>query len=168
MLSKLKSGRVARTRSELKIGEVAKASGVGIETLRFYERSGLLGRPGRTESGYRVYHPEVLTRLDFIRRAQMLGFSLHEIRKIIADKQAGHSPCQEVRELVRQRLGELDEKLKEMRRYRKELGNALARWEETGELDGHVCGLIEATEVAHLKPIQGELRSAAKRKKARK
>ena len=154
--------------TRLKIGEVAKASGVGIETLRFYERSGLLGRPGRTESGYRVYDPDVLTRLDFIKRAQVLGFSLHEIKKIIADKQAGRSPCREVREIVRHRLDELDEKMKEIRRYRKELGTALARWEETGELDGHVCGLIEATDVGNANPMQRTLGRSARRKTASK
>ncbi len=65
----------------LKIGEVAKLSGIGIEALRFYERSGLLGRPGRTQSGYRVYEAAVLQRLDFINRAQVLGFSLDEIKR---------------------------------------------------------------------------------------
>jgi MerR family transcriptional regulator, copper efflux regulator len=150
----------------LKIGEVAKASGVGIEALRFYERSGLLGRPSRTQSGYRLYDAEILTRLDFIKRAQVLGFSLQEIKQIITDKLAGRSPCREVREIVRQRLDELDDKMKEMRRYRRELGAALARWEETGELDGHVCGLIEGTEVEHTNPMQHQLGSSAKRKKA--
>lgn len=136
----------------LKIGEVASRSGIGIEALRFYERSGLLGRPGRTQSGYRVYDEAVLLRLDFIKRAQVLGFSLDEIKRIIADKQAGRSPCLEVREIVRHRLEELDERMKEMRRYRRELGAALAQWEETGELDGHVCGLIEGTEIEHSNP----------------
>ena len=146
----------------LKIGEVAKASGVGVEALRFYERNGLLGRPGRTASGYRVYNANVLTRLDFIKRAQLLGFSLQEIKKIIADKEAGRSPCREVREIVRHRLEDLDERLREMRRYRKELGAALASWEETGELDGHVCGLIEDTNVAHSNPMQRRLKKKAR------
>jgi len=100
----------------LKIGEVAKRSGVGIEALRFYERSGLLGPPARTQSGYRMYEPEVLERLDFIKRAQVLGFSLDEIRQIITEKEGGQSPCEAVRDIVRQRLGELDEHMKEMRR----------------------------------------------------
>lgn len=156
------------SRRLLKIGEVAKASGIGIEALRFYERNGLLGQPGRTQSGYRVYDAEVLTRLDFIKRAQVLGFSLHEIKKIIDDKRAGRSPCREVREIVRHRLEELDEKLKEMRRYRNELGAALAKWEETGELDGHVCGLIEETNVKRPNPMQRPLTSSARRKKARR
>lgn len=136
----------------LKIGEVAQLSGVGIEALRFYERSGLLGQPHRTQSGYRMYDTSVLDRLDFIKRAQVLGFSLDEIKRIIADKQAGRSPCREVREIVRRRLKELDERMKEMRRYRRELGTALTQWEETGELDGHVCGLIEGALIEHPYP----------------
>ncbi len=139
-------------RTSLKIGEVAKITGIGIEALRFYERSGVLGRPGRTQSGYRVYDDAVLQRLDFIKRAQVLGFSLDEIKRIIADKQAGRSPCREVREIVRHRLKELDERMKEMKRHRSELGTALAQWEETGELDGRVCGLIEGTLVEHPNP----------------
>ncbi len=150
-------------RATLKIGEVSKRSGIGIEALRFYERSGLLGRPARTQSGYRVYDEGVLERLDFIKRAQVLGFSLDEIKRIIADKQAGRSPCAEVREIVRERLQELDERMKEMRRYRKELGAALAEWDETGALDGHVCGLIEGTDIEHAIPAP---RGVSKRKDA--
>jgi DNA-binding transcriptional MerR regulator len=144
----------ADSTAPLKIGEVARLSGIGIEALRFYERSGLLGRPGRTASGYRVYDRAVLQRLDFIKRAQVLGFSLDEMKQIIADKQAGKSPCREVREIVRHRLAELDEKMKEMRRYRNDLGAALMKWEETGELDGHVCGLIEGTQIEHGNPAR--------------
>jgi MerR family transcriptional regulator, copper efflux regulator len=147
----------------LKIGEVANRSGIGIEALRFYERSGLLGRPGRTESGYRVYDAGVLQRLDFIKRSQVLGFSLDEIKRIIADKEAGKSPCREVREIVQRRLGELDERLKEMRRYRKELGAAFTRWEETGDLDGHICGLIEMTHLEHQNPSLRRLKNKKQR-----
>jgi DNA-binding transcriptional MerR regulator len=152
MAVRLKQNLTIESSAPLKIGEVAKLSGFGIEALRFYERSGLLGRPERTQSGYRVYQKTVLQRLDFIKRAQVLGFSLDEIKRIIADKEAGKSPCREVQEIVRHRLEELDERLKEMRRYRKELGEALARWEETGELDGHVCGLIEGTQIEQSNP----------------
>ena len=136
----------------LKIGEVSKLSGVGVETLRFYEKLGLLGSPPRTESGYRLYDAEVLTRLDFIKRAQVLGFSLAEIARIISEKQAGQSPCREVREIVRGRLKELDERIKEMRRYQKELAAALGEWEKAGDKEGHVCGLIETAKIAHSMP----------------
>lgn len=166
MTTQLKSKQQAAGDSStpLKIGEVARLSGIGIEALRFYERSGVLGRPGRTQSGYRVYDQAVLQRLDFIKRAQVLGFSLDEIKRIIADKQAGKSPCREVREIVRRRLEELDERMKEMRRYRKELGGALTRWEETGELDGHVCGLIEGTQIEQSNPTPRGLSNKRRRK----
>lgn len=139
-------------RAMLKIGEVSKRSGIGIEALRFYERGGLLGRPARTRSGYRVYDEGVLKRLAFIKRAQVLGFSLEEIKQIIAESQSGHSPCAEVREIVRHRLQELDERMNEMRRYRKELGVALEGWDKTGAAAGEFCGLIEGTDIKAMTP----------------
>lgn len=132
-------------RHMLKIGEVSKHSGIGIEALRFYEKSGLLDKAERTDSGYRMYDATVLERLTFIKQAQVLGFSLDEIKRIIDEKRAGQSPCAEVRELVRLRLHELDERMREMQRYRQELAAALAEWDSTGEAQGHICGLIEGT-----------------------
>ena len=133
----------------LKIGEVSKRSGVGIEALRFYEKSGLLDSPARTFSGYRVYGEEVLERLAFIRQAQALGFSLDEVRRIVEDARKGESPCEEVREIVRRRLSELDERLRELHSYRKELQQTLAEWDEVGRAPGHICGLIEGSEMEH-------------------
>lgn len=142
-------------RRPLKIGEVAKLSGVRIEALRFYEKSGLLDRPARTEGGYRFYTEEALDRLAFIRRAQVLGFSLAEIKQIIAERRSGASPCAHVREIVRRRLRELDERMAEMRRYRRELAGALAEWDAAGDdAEGHVCGLIEGTEIEHAPAAQ--------------
>lgn len=154
-------------RASLKIGEVSKRSGVGIEALRFYERSGLLGRPARTMSGYRLYDAEVLDRLDFIKRAQLLGFSLSEIAAIIAEKGAGQSPCFAVREIVRQRLGELDERMREMRRYRNELAATLSKWDKVGETKGHICGLIEGTSIEHMAPASSRLKNKESVKKKR-
>lgn len=134
----------------LKIGDVARLSGIGVEALRFYERSGLLPRPGRTASGYRLYRSSVLERLAFIKQSQALGFSLDEIKRIIHDAEAGHSPCDEVREIVRRRLDELDQRLRELRRYRKELAKTLNDWDEVGRAPGHICGLIEHS---HLEPV---------------
>lgn len=155
----------AAPRVRLKIGEVSKLSGVGIETLRFYEKSGLLKRPSRTGSGYRMYDGDALERLAFIKRAQVLGFSLNEIKQIIAEKDAGQSPCAEVREVVRRRLHELDERMAQMRRYRKELAEALAEWDEAGDVEGHICGLIEGTDIKH--PMASE-RAVGKRQGGRK
>jgi DNA-binding transcriptional MerR regulator len=139
----------------LRIGEVSKQSGVGIEALRFYEKQGLLNHATRTRSGYRLYSEEALERLEFIKRAQVLGFSLAEIAYIIKEKESGKSPCAEVREIVRSRLEELDERMKEMRRYRKELAEALESWDEAQEIEGGVCGLIESTAISHSLPKPG-------------
>src|SRR5215204_2818224 len=95
---------MAEQSNGMKIGEVAKRSGVGIETLRFYEKSGLLERPGRTFSGYRMYGDEVFERIAFIKRAQVLGFTLEEIRQLVEHKRHGESPCAEVREIAQRRL----------------------------------------------------------------
>src|SRR5918997_1650743 len=134
-------------RRMLKIGDVSKRSGVGIEGLRFYEKSGLLDKPSRTYSGYRVYGEDVLDRLAFIKQAQALGFSLDEIRQIVDDARKGQSPCDEVREIVRRRMAELDERLRELHRYRKELQSTLEEWDEVGRGPGHICGLIEGSAV---------------------
>jgi MerR family copper efflux transcriptional regulator len=136
-------------RRMLKIGEVSRRSGVGVEALRFYEKGGLLDSPSRTFSGYRVYGEEVLERLAFIKRAQALGFSLDEIRRIIDDARKGESPCDEVREIVRRRMAELDERMRELRLYRKELAGTLEEWDEKGRAPGHICGLIEGSHVEH-------------------
>jgi DNA-binding transcriptional MerR regulator len=143
------SGNEAPERHRLKIGEVSKRSGMGIEALRFYERSGLLERPHRTESGYRVYDEAVLERLAFIKQAQALGFSLDEVKRIMDDARAGKSPCDEVREIVRRRLDELDARMREMRRCRAELAKTLEEWDRVGRAPGRICGLIEGTQVGH-------------------
>ena len=142
-------------RRMLKIGEVSKRSGVGIEALRFYERGGLLDSPSRTYGGYRVYGEDVLERLAFIKQAQALGFSLDEIRRIIDDARKGESPCDEVREIVRRRMEELDERLRELQRYRKELKATLEEWDEVGRAPGHICGLIEGSHVEHAEHHHG-------------
>ena len=133
----------------LKIGEVSKRSGIGVEALRFYEKSGLLDRPGRTYGGYRLYDENVLERLAFIKQAQILGFTLEEIKQLIAHKRAGENPCAEVRVIVKTRLTELDERIEQMQRYRNELAAELTEWEKTVEAEGHVCGLIENSHIEH-------------------
>ena len=136
-------------RRMLKIGEVSKRSGIGIEALRFYEKSGLLDKPSRTYSGYRVYDEGVLERLAFIKRAQALGFSLDEIKRIVEDARRGASPCDEVREIVRRRREELDARLRDLHQYRRELKHTLEEWDKVGRAPGHICGLIERADVGH-------------------
>jgi DNA-binding transcriptional MerR regulator len=142
----------------LKIGEVARLAGVGVETLRFYERSGLLNRPARSEGGYRLYDSQALKTLEFIKRAQSLGFTLEEIKRIIAESRAGQRPCAEVRETVRRRLTEIDEHMSQIRRYRNALATTLKQWDAQGFADGDFCGLIESAEIGAVRPERSNLK----------
>lgn len=153
------------SRATLKIGEVSQLSGIGIEALRFYERSGLLGKPLRSMSGYRLYDEGVLERLAFIKKAQTLGFSLDEIGRIIKDARSGASPCDDVREIVRRRLDELDERMREMKRYRKELASTLEEWDKVGRAPGHICGLIESADIENPPPSAPRVTPKSKHKK---
>lgn len=127
----------------MKIGDVARRSGVGIEALRFYESRGLLEPATRTGSGYRLYGDAALDRLSFIKKAQSVGFTLDEIAWLIAEVKDGKRPCAEVRKIASERLEELDGRLAELRRYRRELKQTLDAWDQQGEAAGVICGLIE-------------------------
>lgn len=146
-----------------KIGDVAKLSGIGIETLRFYEKSGLLDKPARTFSGYRMYSRDVLERLAFVKQAQALGFSLDEIRRIIDDARKGQSPCDEVREIVRRRLSEVEQRIEELKRYRREISKTLEEWDKLGQAPGHICGLIEGSHTEHSVKPENKLSHKNKR-----
>src|SRR5438067_2963498 len=106
----------------LLIGRLAKLSGVKPDTIRFYERSGLLPKPLRTASGYRVYDDAALKQVRFIRKAQSLGFSLDEIRRIMSLRGQGRETCRCVIAMAEATLAETEVKLKEMLAFR----NALA------------------------------------------
>lgn len=134
-----------------KIGEVAKQSDVAVETLRFYESRGLIEPAGRTSAGYRLYDESVFERLTFVRKSQAVGFTLDQIAWIIAEAKEGRRPCVEVREMARERLKDLDDKLAELRRYRKELKQTLEAWDQVGEKDGMICGLIEGLDAASMR-----------------
>jgi MerR family transcriptional regulator, copper efflux regulator len=96
------------------IGALSRASGVGIETLRYYERIGLLTQPGRKKGAYRRYGPDAITRLRFIRRAAVLGFSLAETRELLALRAREGAPCTTVREKASQKLAVIEQKLAEL------------------------------------------------------
>ena len=135
---------IAKTsKSYLKIGEIARESGVGVEALRFYESRGLIEPATRTESGYRLYDADVLSRLNFIKKAQSIGFTLDEISHIITDSAHGHSPCADVRRLAAEKLAALEERIRQLQRYRRELRETVDAWERQGQAEGEVCGLIE-------------------------
>lgn len=107
------------------IGEVARAAGVAATALRYYEREGLLAPTDRTRAGYRLYDEEAVRRLEFIRAAQAVGFTLGDIRALL--ELNGNLPCKQVQALIERRLAEVDEKLANLRRVRSTLTDALQR-----------------------------------------
>lgn len=132
----------------MKIGELAKQSGTSVQTLRFYERSGLLPKPQRTESGYRMYASGDLRRLELIHQAKRLGFSLDEIKRILRLRQQGSCPCGEVVQMLEKHLRETDEQIRNLQRFRREVAGTLEDWKQSGVegVPGEViCGLIERT-----------------------
>jgi MerR family mercuric resistance operon transcriptional regulator len=111
--------------SQTKIGEVAKETGLTVDTIRFYEKQGLLKRSNRTEGGFRLFGPQQIEALKFIRKAQYLGFSLQEVRELLGLQRDGVEACEGVRELVSQKLASVRGKIEELRKLEGSLAGAL-------------------------------------------
>lgn len=105
----------------MKIGEASRQSGVGIETIRYYEREGLLDPPLRRPSGYREYDMSAVARLQFIRRAKELGFTLSEIKELLGFWRRSNPKSQTVRQRVEQKVQEIDEKIRSLQRMKRSL-----------------------------------------------
>lgn len=133
--------------SHLKVGELAAHAGVGVQTLHYYERLGLLTKPARSTANYRLYPLEALHKVQFIRKAQALGFSLEEIKEILELRNRGRAPCRRVAELGKKHLQEVDARIAALRSFRRALAEVLPRWEsETSrqrECAGEFCDLVE-------------------------
>lgn len=98
----------------MRIGETAEAAGMTAKTLRFYEDRGLLPMAERATNGYRDYGQDALSRLDFIRRARIAGLTLAQIQDILRVRDSGQTPCIHVRDLLAERLSELDIRIAEL------------------------------------------------------
>lgn len=128
----------------MKIGEVANQAGVNVQTLRYYERCGLLREPGRRGSGYRNYPAETVRVVRFIKRAQKLGFSLTDITELLRVSAEGPNCCAEVRGLAHQKLADIDARIAALRAMRRALKTLAEGCEEP--LPNDVCPLLRAIE----------------------
>ena len=132
---------------ELRVGSIAKKAGVGVQTLHYYERIGLLPKPTRSEANYRLYSPDALRRVRFIKKAQALGFRLEEIKQILDLKSHGRAPCRKVTELGEHHLREIDARIAHLRTYRRAVSESLSSWREKTahrrNCAGEFCDLIE-------------------------
>lgn len=130
---------------ELTIGRAAKQAGVGVETIRFYERRGLIEQPPKPSGkGYRRYPAQTIQRLRFIRRAQHLGFSLREIKELLDLRARPAATCPDMRQRARVKLAEIDRKISELTSIRQELGSAVEACPGTNDLSA--CTVVAALE----------------------
>ena len=116
----------------LRIGEVARLAGVGVETVRFYERRGIIPEPPRRRSGYREFPPETVTQIRFVRRAKELGFSLDEIGELLALRVDPRATRQDVRRHVQKKMHTVDQKIARLRDIRAALAHLEASCDGVG------------------------------------
>jgi Cu(I)-responsive transcriptional regulator len=124
------------------ISQVAERAGIGLETVRFYEKQGLVPEPPRTRSGYRQFPDDTVARLRFIQRAKVLGFSLREIQELIELRLDPSARSSDVKARAQAKIREIDGKIRDLKRMRTKLG------ELERACDGHVstedCPIIHA------------------------
>jgi len=113
----------------LLIGDVAERTGLSAPTIRYYESIGLLAPPPRSATGYRRYTETTVEELRFIKKAQSLGFSLEEIGEILRLSRAGDTPCSHVLDLSRRHLRAVEERIRQLTRFREQLAGELAKWD---------------------------------------
>ena len=133
------------------IGELAKQGGVSVQTVRYYERYGLLQKPERKPSLYRIYRDNDVHRLRFILQAKALGFTLDEIKHILDLSQRRRCPCGEVLKIGQERLAELQSQIKQLTRFRDQLARAVMQWKKCPDeapAGNAICVLIERTMAA--------------------
>jgi MerR family transcriptional regulator, copper efflux regulator len=118
----------------LTIGEVAQLAHVRIETLRYYERTGLLARPPRSASNYRLYPPETVRRVQFIKRAQELGFSLKEILELLALRATPETSCADIRTRALDKIATIDGKIRALDAMKHALAQLVAACAGQGDI----------------------------------
>ena len=126
----------------MQIGQLAHKAGVPIDTVRYYERQGLLPLPARTASGYRQYGHDDAARLRFVRRAKALGFTLEEIRELLSLSARREADMAGMKAAAMQKLADIDDKLAELQRMRAGLDSLIASCPGHGALEH--CPILDA------------------------
>lgn len=133
------------------IGQLAREAGVSPDTIRYYERIRLLPKPGRNNSGYRVYNLDTVTRIEFIQKAQTLGFSLEDIKDVLDLRGTSKLPCNSVIQMAETRLADVERKLATFTVLRDSLKRNIRRWKRQNNTKAcaasQFCNLIEEIEI---------------------
>ena len=119
-----------RTKENLRSGELAKLAGVSADTLRFYERKGLIPKPSRSSNGYRLYPAEILHRIRIIQSALAVGFTVQELGRIFHIRNRGEAPCDEVLRIAQQKLLELENRIRHLKVAKKDLQGCVREWKK--------------------------------------
>lgn len=133
---------------DLTIGKVARSTGLAIDTVRFYEKEGLLDKPARTASGYRHYSSDAVARLRFIRQAKQLGFSLNEIKELLALRVAPGKSCRDVKARAERKIADIDGRIAALKRMKGALTKLAAACSGRGPTSE--CPIIETLESGKL------------------
>jgi MerR family mercuric resistance operon transcriptional regulator len=128
----------------LTIGKLAKKAGVNIETIRYYERRGLIPKPRRMESGYREYPEDMATRIQFIKHAQVLGFSLKEIQELLSLRLDPRTPCAKVKNRTEMKILDIGNKIRSLQNVKKALVKLTKACSGKGPVTE--CPILEALE----------------------
>lgn len=126
----------------LKVSEVAKQAGVNLQTIRYYERRGLLPKPPRTGSNYRAYPQDAVLRVQFVKRAQHLGFTLMEIKELLSLRATPRARCADVRERAQAKLQDIDHKVQTLQAMRTALTKLIGQCSGKGPVTQ--CPILEA------------------------
>ena len=126
------------------IGKVAKGAGVGVETIRFYEREGLIDQPRRTDSGYRAYPVDTVDRVRFVRHAKELGFSLTEIKELMAWRIAPGTTCGQIKKRAEAKIGDIEDRIRGLQRMKQALRKLAAACRGNGPVSE--CPILDALE----------------------
>ncbi|ANK38180.1 MULTISPECIES: mercury resistance transcriptional regulator MerR1 [Staphylococcus] len=126
---------------QFRIGELAEKCSVNKETIRYYERIGLISEPDRTESGYRMYSQQIIDRLNFIKRMQELGFTLNEIDKLLGVVDRNESKCRDMYDFTVLKLEDIQRKIEGLKRIEQMLVDLKERCPENKDI--YECPIIE-------------------------
>ena len=134
----------------MKIGELAKATGLSTKTIRFYEAEGLIPNPPRTDSGYRAYAGPDVARLGFILKAKRLGLSLDEIKGILQLHDRSEPTCVHVRSLLEEKVAQIERVIQDLLGFKEELETLRDRATSLVDcrpMGGHICSIIEDSRI---------------------
>ncbi len=129
----------------LNIGEIAKRTGVTVETVRFYEKKGLIVTPERSGSGYRQYPADTVKRVRFIQHAKEVGFTLNDIGELLALRREPGTSCADIKLRATQKIEEVDQKIQDLNRIRDALGRLIMKCSGRGVL--RECPILEELEL---------------------